>query len=66
MQTCNQKSQYENIGTHTAIRILGSGHCGGVGAQRFEIKKLSSYKQVAISVELLMWEGLISLLHQSI
>ena len=31
-------SQYEDIGTHTAIRILGSGHCGGVGAQRIEIK----------------------------
>ena len=31
------KSQCEDIGTHTAIRILGSGHCGGVGAQRIEI-----------------------------
>ena len=30
-------SQCEDIGTHTALRILGSGHCGGVGAQRIEI-----------------------------
>ena len=37
MRTCRKKSQYEDIGTRTAIRILGSGHCGGVGAQRIEI-----------------------------
>ena len=31
----NQRKK--NIRTHTAISILGSGHCGGVGAQRIEI-----------------------------
>ena len=36
-ESYTKAEEKKNVRTHTAIRLLSSGHCGGVGTQRIEI-----------------------------